>query len=154
MKKLNLSTLLLILFVTLPFLVKAQNFNQRKADIDALKVSIITTKVGLTTEEGKVFWPIYNEYDAEKQRLLKERRQKIVMARMNADNLSDKELEDVILNDFSVKQRELDLERKYYDKFKKVLSMKKVAKFYMAEEQFKRELIKRLRSQSQQPPEN
>ncbi|MOA32901.1 hypothetical protein D3C78_1541570 [compost metagenome] len=60
----------------------------------------------------------------------------------------------MILNDFSVKQRELDLERKYYDKFKKVLSMKKVAKFYMAEEQFKRELIKRLRSQSQQPPEN
>ena len=152
MKKLNLSVLLLILFVTLPFLVKSQNFNQRKADIDALKVSIITTKVGLTTEEGKVFWPVYNEYDAEKQRLIKERRQKIVTARMNADNLSDKEIEEAILNDFTLKQRELDMERRYYDKFKKVLPMKKVAKFYMAEDQFKRELLKRLRNQ--QPPEN
>lgn len=151
MKKLNLSALLLILFVTLPFLVKSQNFNQRKADIDALKVSIITTKVGLTPEEGKVFWPVYNEYDAEKQRLIKERRQKIVTARMNADNLSDKEIEEAILNDFTIKQRELEMERKYYDKFKKVLPMKKVAKFYMAEEQFKRELIKRLRNQQ---PEN
>lgn len=151
MKKLNPSALLLILFVTLPFLVKSQNFNQRKADIDALKVSIITTKVGLTPEEGKVFWPVYNEYDAEKQRLIKERRQKIVTARMNADNLSDKEIEEAILNDFTIKQRELEMERKYYDKFKKVLPMKKVAKFYMAEEQFKRELIKRLRNQQ---PEN
>lgn len=152
MKKLNSSALLFILFVTLPLLVKSQNFNQRKADIDALKVSIITTKVGLTTEEGKVFWPVYNEYDAEKQRLIKERRQKIVTARMNADNLSDKEIEEAILNDFTLKQRELDMERKYYDKFKKVLPMKKVAKFYMAEEQFKRELLKRLRNQ--QPGEN
>ncbi|MNE83802.1 hypothetical protein D3C80_1806490 [compost metagenome] len=71
---------------------------------------------------------------------------------MNADNLSDKEIEEAILNDFTLKQRELEMERKYYDKFKKVLPMKKVAKFYMAEEQFKRELIKRLRNQ--QPGEN
>ncbi|MCO4294001.1 hypothetical protein NF867_14135 [Solitalea sp. MAHUQ-68] len=150
MKKRSLAILVLTMFTFLPFFIKAQDLSQRKADIEALKVSIITTKVGLTAEEGKVFWPVYNEYQTEKQRLIKERRQKIVMARMNADNLSDKEVEDVILNDFNIQQRELDVERKYYDRFKKVIPLKKVAKLYMAEEQFKRELLKRLRNQSGQ----
>ncbi|WP_133159317.1 hypothetical protein [Solitalea longa] len=150
MKKYSFSFLGFILFTFLPLFLKAQDFNQRKADIEALKVSIITTKVGLTADEGKIFWPVYNEYQAEKQRLMKERRQKIVQARMNADNLSDKEVEELIQNDFAIQQRELDIEKKYYDRFKKVIPLKKVAKLYMAEEQFKRELLKRLRNQQGQ----
>ncbi|UKJ08838.1 hypothetical protein [Solitalea lacus] len=146
-KTFGVSILSLVFLLSIPSILRAQNFNQRKADIEALKVSIITTKVGLTVEEGKLFWPVYNEYDAEKQRLLKERRQKMVVARMQAETLSDKEIEDLILNDFSIKQKELDVERKYYDRFKKVIPLKKVALLYMAQEQFKRELLKRLRSE-------
>jgi hypothetical protein len=143
----HLSKLLLVFLLSLPSYVFSQNLAQKKADIDALKVSIITTKAGLTAEEGKVFWPIYNEYDAEKNSIKRERRQKAMAARNNIDNLSDREIEELLQNDFVLRQRELDIEKKYFEKFKKVLPIKKVAKVYAAEDQFKRELLKRLRSQ-------
>ncbi|SMO64986.1 hypothetical protein SAMN06265350_10569 [Solitalea koreensis] len=143
----QLSRLLLLLLLTVPSYAFSQNLAQRKADIDALKISIITTKAELTPDEGKAFWPVYNEYEAEKNSIKRERRQKAQEARANIDNLSDKDIDDLLQNDFMLRQRELDIDKKYFEKFKKVLPLKKVAKVYAAEDQFKRELLKRLRDQ-------
>ncbi|MGD1844437.1 MAG: hypothetical protein ACFB10_03490 [Salibacteraceae bacterium] len=43
------------------------------------------------------------------------------------------------------KQRELDLFNEYNDKFLSVLSARKVAKLYLAELQYKKQLLERLR---------
>ena len=42
-------------------------------------------------------------------------------------------------------QKELDLQKEYNSKFKAVLPIKKVAKLYVAEEQFKMELLNKLK---------
>ena len=43
---------------------------------------------------------------------------------------------------FITKQKELDLQKEYYNKYTKILSMKKVAQLYQAENQFKKELLR------------
>ena len=48
-------------------------------------------------------------------------------------------------NDLALRQKELDLQKEYNEKFKAVLPIKKVAKLYAAEEQFKVVLINKLK---------
>ena len=50
-----------------------------------------------------------------------------------------------IYNDFDYKQRDLNVEKKYYNKLKASLPIKTVGKFYRAQEAFKRELLNQFR---------
>ena len=62
-------------------------------------------------------------------------------AKLNFDEMSDSEVEKTIDNELMYRQGELDVLKKYNPQFKKVLPVKKVAKLYKAEEDFKRKLI-------------
>jgi hypothetical protein len=66
------------------------------------------------------------------------------------DDLSDNEVQSLITNDFTFKQRELDLEKKYYFKLKSSLPIKTVGKFYRAQEAFKKEILAKYRPQGRQ----
>jgi hypothetical protein len=50
--------------------------------------------------------------------------------------------------EFLLKQKELDLNKEYYEKYKKILPIKKIALIKMAENDFKKELIKTIKSAS------
>ncbi|HET6224954.1 MAG TPA: Spy/CpxP family protein refolding chaperone [Bacteroidia bacterium] len=117
----------------------------KKEDIETMKIAFITQKLELTPQEAQQFWPIYNQYSEKTKELRKKRRQDNREARANFDELSDKEVEQLISNDMAIRQKELDLQREYNEKFKAVLPIKKVAKLYAAEEQFKIVLINKLK---------
>jgi len=59
--------------------------------------------------------------------------------------LSDKEVEQLVDNEITFRQKEIDLQKEYHIKFKGILPIKKVAKLYEAEEQFKRYLLNELK---------
>ena len=59
--------------------------------------------------------------------------------------MSDEEAENHILARFEMEQKLLDLKREYYDKFRAVLSARKIAFFQKADNEFKRELVKKVR---------
>ena len=63
----------------------------------------------------------------------------------NIDELSDKEVEKLVDEEISERQKELDLQKEYHAKFKAVLPIKKVAKLYRAEDKFKRVLLNKLK---------
>ncbi len=127
----------------------ATGWAQDKSNIKSQKIAFITNKLDLSPEEAQQFWPVYNKADKEMSALKKEHRQKQRAAgKMN--ELSDKEVEQMIDAEIAYKQSELDLMKKYHAEYKKVLPVKKVARLYKAEEQFKRELIRRVKGQSKQ----
>jgi len=123
---------------------KAERREERKEDIESMRIAFITTKLNLTPDEAKVFWPVYNQYSDKLQEVRKKRREDIKDTKQNFDTMSDKDVEASIDNNFSLRQKELDIQKEFNEKFKKVLPMKKVAKLYAAEEQFKMELLKKL----------
>jgi hypothetical protein len=58
--------------------------------------------------------------------------------------MSDADVSKVLEDELVFKQNELNLTKKYLPQFKTVLPVKKVAKLFKAEEDFKTELLKRM----------
>ncbi len=135
----------IVLFTALLFFVTAQVSAQKERPIrdkvEALKVGFLTDRLKLTSEEAKIFWPVYNKYTDELEALRKSRRENLVNAKMNFEEMTDKEVEKVIDSEISSRQAELDLLKKFHPQFKQVLPIKKVAKLYRAEEDFKGKLL-------------
>jgi hypothetical protein len=142
MKTLRLP-LLLIMFFTLSSLLHAQG---RGENIDALHTSYITEKLNLTSDEAKKFWPVYDEYRSAKDELKKQRKSNNEMVRKagGIDNMSEADVQKLIASESDVKTRELEVDKQYVTKFEQVLPIRKVAKFYIAEEEFKLYLLKQL----------
>lgn len=115
-----------------------------KEKIQAMKVGYITDKLDLSTKEAQAFWPTYNEFDTKTDALHKSMR-KMHKKEASIDEMTDSEVEEMIMNTNSLRQKELDLFNEYFIKFKAILPIKKIAKLYKAEHGFKRELLKKLR---------
>lgn len=138
-----------LMFVALMFLLPLTTLAQRPKgeEIESLKIAYFTQKLDLSPEEAKIFWPIYNNMQSEQSALRKERMQKMISFRKvtEIDNLSDAQVQSLITSEFDLRQRDLNIEKKYYAKLKSSLPIKVVGKFYRAQEAFKRELLNRYR---------
>ena len=131
---------LLFLFITSAGFAQDQQKPVREK-VEAMKIGFLTERLKLTPEEAKVFWPVYNKYSDELEALRKTRRENLINAKKNFDEMTDKEVEKVIDDQIASRQSELDLLKKYHPQFKQVLPVKKVAKLYRAEEDFKGKLL-------------
>ena len=123
-----------------------------KEKVQAMKIGYITEKLDLTAKEAQQFWPIYNEFDAKMDELRKSIR-KSQKKGTAIDEMTDAEIEKMIENTNNMRQQELNTQKEYHNKFKAVISIKKVAKLYKAEHGFKKELLKKLRVKKGGPNE-
>ncbi len=117
----------------------AQNEGPSRQRIEAMKVGFITEKVGLSTEQAQVFWPFYNEYEEAKKAIRKKYRPS-----RKIDQMSDAELETQMLNSFKQEQELLDLKKVFFTKAKSVISIRQIALLRSAEQEFNREVLKRM----------
>lgn len=124
----------------LPILASAQNPGDRRDErLAAFRAEVFTRVLKLTPEEAQNFWPLYNEFSDKREQAQEELR-----PAKQLDQMSDAEVEDQIKRHFERKQRELDIERDFYQKVRKVLPLRKIAKLPMAEREFRESLVKRL----------
>lgn len=144
----RMKNLIIALFILLPGLALAQGPRQGFEKIEAEKVAFFTQKLDLSAEEAKIFWPIYNDYQKEQSALRKDRQKSMISFRKvtEIDDLTDAQVQTLIAGDFDFRQKDLNIEKKYYAKFKASgLSIKQIGKFYRAQEAFKKELLSRFR---------
>jgi hypothetical protein len=142
--------LYMIIAVTyLPLIsLKAQNPNFEK--FSTYKIGFFTKKMNLTSEEAEKFWPVYNEYQKQKNLI---QRDKIMMIRnfnQNESSLSDSQLTemgDKLVKDLS---DESSLAVAFHRKIKEILPPAKVIRYYQAENQYKIQLLKELQENRQQ----
>lgn len=116
----------------------------RKDKRKAVKVALITERVGITADEATVFWPIYNAMEAE-LRMLRQNFRKVRRKGKKMDELSDEEIEEILIQSFDFKAQEIALRKKYHVKFKKVLPIKKIAKLYHVDRRLNDHVRKRMR---------
>ena len=126
------------------FIVVAQPGDAKRDKIDALRATFIAKKVTFTTQEAQAFWPLYNEMN-DKQDANRKTFRLQYNANTNYDFATDKEAEAYLNAEQLLKQKEYEVYKEYYDKFKKIMSVKKVAAVRRAEEDFKKELIKSIK---------
>lgn len=118
--------------------------DSKKDKIDALRATFIAKKVNFTTQESKLFWPLYNEMNDKSDAVRKTFRLQYNNT-TNYDFTTDKEAETYLAAELNLKQKEFEIYKEYYEKFKKILPVKKVAALRRAEDDFKKEIIKTIK---------
>ena len=120
-----------------------------RSKIQAARIAYITDQLALTPEEAEKFWPIYREF-AQKR---KEIRQQLRDARNNPDpnKTQAQNDEDLVNQQFNVKQKELNLEKDYSGRLLKVISAQKLRTLPDAERRFRQIILEQIqRRQLQQ----
>lgn len=138
MKKITL--LLLILGISMGQL-RAQEKQPSPEKMKAKKIAFITTNLDLTPAEAEKFWPVYNQAEEEFETLHKEHRK--MRPDKKISEMSDAEVEKLIDEGLEFQQKELDLRKKYHEKFKQVLPVKKVAQLLHLEHEFRKQQDKK-----------
>jgi hypothetical protein len=146
----TLSAIALVLFTMLGNALHAQQ-QERKDKIESMHTAYLTEKINLTPDQAKKFWPVYDQYRSDLDELQKQRKQnaQTIKNAGGIDNMSDADVQKLVTNEIDIKARELDLHKQYVVKFQEVISLKQVAKLFMAEEQFKLYLLQQLKARRQ-----
>lgn len=113
--------------------------------IETMKVGFITKKLQLTTEEAQRFWPVYNKFSDEMEKLKKNAKTTLIDELGSPAAMSDQEADKALQEMLQFKQNEAELMKKYVVEFKKVLPVQKVVMLFKAELDFKKELLRQLR---------
>ena len=152
MKTLRIYTFLFAL-VLIAFSGQAQSNRggERGEKIEAARTAFLTDKMKLTTEQAQKFWPLYNEYDAKRKEL---RRQSRPFKGQNLEALSDAQIKDQMNLMFDSRQKELNLDKEYADKFQKVISVRQLAAMYKGEREFTKALLQKLNEGKSKPAED
>jgi len=113
----------------------ADNMQILRDKIKADKKLLVATNMELTESEAKAFWPIYEQYQKELQRI----NQRIVkLVESYADDARSKSLTDdkakkLIDDAAAIDQTEANLKSAYVPKLSKALPVKKVARYLQIE---------------------
>ena len=160
MKK-RLSILVIIIMAFASFQTKAavvtgniqQNSFKQTArpseDVQMQKIAFYTQELKLTPEEAQKFWPLYNEYWelCGKARTMTMHSLQALNNATNEESTATEAEIDRLTNEYLANYKaESELPAKYFDKFKKILPIKKAARIYYTEEKFRRMLIKQFRN--------
>ena len=141
MKKATHWLVALCLFTSYP--VFSQEGRAAREKIETAKIGFITNRLNLTSEQAPKFWPVYNEYNAKKQAI---RRALRPFKTANATATDEKLLAD-LKEMIDLRQKEVDLEKDYMNRFLKVIHPRQLAELYHTEQDFRKELLKMLRDQ-------
>lgn len=128
-----------ILIVCVSIVLSMSAFAQQGKRVESMRIAFITQRLNLTPEESQQFWPVFNQFTEKMQQIKGGKNE------MPLDEMSDADTEKMILTEFDKESRELELKKEYYQKLKKVISVRKIAKLYRAERDFKNELVKYLK---------
>lgn len=104
-----------------------------KSDIKTDRKVIITETMEFTQKQSEAFWPIYNEFEHELEKLSAKRIANIKDFAANYDSLTDKKADELIKNSFSFLEDRMSLNKKYYNKFADALTPMVAAKYMQVE---------------------
>ena len=104
-----------------------------RKDIRAEKADIIGKTMAFDAAQAAAFWPLYKQYEAERQALGNERLAVIQDLAEHFDTLNDAKAKGLLERSFAIEDKRLALERKYKDEMLKVLPAKTVARFFHVE---------------------
>ena len=128
---------------------KHQEKGPSKEDVEVQKIAYFTKELELTSEEAAKFWPLYYQSWEERTNARKAtmRDLKKLNDALKADPPKSqeeiKQLADAYLKSYG---NEYALVPKYFTKFNQVLPLRKTAKIFQAEENFRVMLIRQLRN--------
>jgi hypothetical protein len=116
-----------------------------------MKRAFVQQELDISEEEGVLFWPVYQRWESEKQRLRKEAFGSDADRKKPAD-MTEPELNLFIERQMEWKRKELALQDQYLKEFRKILPASKVARLLHVDERFRQYLLKQAREKGIEIP--
>ena len=117
-----------------------------KQRMQSEKIAFLTMEIGLTPEEAQNFWPIYNQISESLDKAMFETFNSYMeLEKALNDNKSDKEISKCLEKYLTALGKQDEIRENSVSQYKKILSERKLAKIFVAEEKFRRQHIRRLR---------
>ena len=132
-----------VIFSMVDITVSAQTNERRafnRADFGVKRNAFITSEMGLTSEETKNFIPLENEFKIKLFEIGRDCR-RLTRESQNNKKISDAEYTKMIECYIDTRLKEAQIEKEYYEKFKKILTPEKIYKYQQADLKFSREYV-------------
>jgi len=140
MKNLLIGTTLLLAAFTLT--AQPDRMQEQVRDkIEAYKIAFFTEKLQLTPDESKRFWPLFNQFENEREAL----KNRYGGEDTRIELMSDKEVEDFLTKHIEMEEQMVKLRRDYIQRFKEILPIRKVAMLQRIDTEFKRALLEEIK---------
>jgi Spy/CpxP family protein refolding chaperone len=134
----NSIILILCLFVSGLVFAQEESVEEGENSVSSTKVAFLSTKLKLTSEQAKTFWPLYEEFNKERR----SNRQAMAQVQSRYTALStDEEMKTGLQELTTLRQKGNEVEKKYLDKFYKVISPHQTAQLYKAELEWQNALL-------------
>ncbi|MCD4832244.1 MAG: hypothetical protein K8R31_00465 [Bacteroidales bacterium] len=124
---------------------ETQSKSDKEQEFKSQKIAFFTDKIGLTPEEAQIFWPVYNDYWAKKNKIIANRKEKMTYFADHSENMSNDEMIKYADQYIRYEMELAELLDEYHKKFKEILPINKVMKIYLADYEFKTYLLKKIR---------
>ncbi len=138
-----MKTIILILTLAFSTLSIAQRPNKER--IRALKIAYITEKLDLSAKEAQAFWPIYNVYNAQMEEIHTKERKLLRNLKDNWEGISEEKAQEGVRVLLDTQQDRYNSKETLINQLRTVVSYKKTLLLMKAEEDFKRDLIRKLK---------
>ena len=130
----------LIIFFAVPALISAQN-REGLRKIESARIALITERLNLTPEQAEKFWPLYREYTEQRREL---RREFLATRRSTDTNMTEEQSKALLDKGIQLKERLLELERRYTERLGAVITNQQLLQLRQAEEDFRQMLLERV----------
>ncbi len=115
----------------------------QKQKIETAKIAFLTRQMHLTTEEARMFWPLYDQYQINLDAQKRERRQQVEEVKEQLENMDETKANALIDSRLKQAEQALEARKVFVASIRKVLPATKVLAYFRAEELFQRELAQR-----------
>lgn len=141
---------LVIVFLFTSIYAGAQNRDQDREKIKALKTAHITEGLNLTAKEAQQFWPVYNEYDEKRRNLYRRERAEVANMECLSEDNADTKLKEYV----EIEREDYLLKKQYYNDLRKIFSARRIMQLKKVEDEFNQKMMREYRARQAQASNN
>jgi Spy/CpxP family protein refolding chaperone len=138
MKKIIILSLILLCSIV----TQAQERDEHREKIKALKTAHLTEGLNLTTKEAQQFWPVYNDFQNKRRELYRKERADVENLECMTESDANSKLNEYV----ELEKEDFLLKKQYFKDLSKIFSAKKILHLKQLEEEFNRKLIQEYRA--------
>jgi hypothetical protein len=105
------------------------------SDLGKLRRTLITANLKLDQQEGTAFWPLYDDYQGELNRLGQARLELLQEYKAVGTNISDEMAGAMLLQFLDMEEKETGIKRKFYQEVEKKVSPRVAARLFQVDNQ-------------------
>ncbi len=134
MKSLTITLVALVISLSTIAQVSTTEFEMVKSVFNVEKKVMLTDFLQLSDPDSKLFWPIYNEYQSEREGVANTRMSLLTRYAEQYESITHEQADALVLEAMELQKTEHALKKKYYTKVKKTLNAKLATSFWQFEE--------------------